>query len=119
MVRGSYEAAGAAGAALKNVVHGVWLGHPLHPVLTDIPVGAWTTALVLDSFEASTGDEAYGRGADIFSGVGTAAAAEVQARRAVHAEASAVDGKTAGFTEAGIRSRKVNRCLSCTTRRYT
>jgi nitrite reductase/ring-hydroxylating ferredoxin subunit/uncharacterized membrane protein len=27
----------------------VWLGHPLHPVLTDIPVGAWTAAMILDA----------------------------------------------------------------------
>ena len=32
----------------KDFLHGKWLGHALHPVLTDIPVGAWTTALVLD-----------------------------------------------------------------------
>ena len=33
---------------VKDFLHGKWLGHALHPVLTDIPVGAWTTALVLD-----------------------------------------------------------------------
>ena len=33
----------------KNFLHGTWLGHPLHPVLTDIPVGAWTAAQVLDN----------------------------------------------------------------------
>ena len=32
----------------KDFLHGKWLGHALHPVLTDIPVGAWTTALALD-----------------------------------------------------------------------
>lgn len=31
-----------------NLLHGTWLGHPLHAALTDVPVGAWTTALVLD-----------------------------------------------------------------------
>ena len=30
-VRGAYEAAGPAGQRAKNAVHGVWLGHPLHP----------------------------------------------------------------------------------------
>ena len=33
---------------IKNILHGTWLGHPLHPVLTDIPIGAWTAAAVLD-----------------------------------------------------------------------
>ena len=33
---------------LKNLLHGVWLGHPLHPVLTDLPIGLWTSATLLD-----------------------------------------------------------------------
>jgi nitrite reductase/ring-hydroxylating ferredoxin subunit len=33
---------------VKDVLHGVWLGHPLHPVLTDLPIGFWTSAFVLD-----------------------------------------------------------------------
>ena len=33
---------------IRNFLDGVWLGAPLHPALTDVPVGAWTTALLLD-----------------------------------------------------------------------
>ena len=33
---------------LKDLLHGTWLGHPLHPLLTDVPVGAFTVAIVLD-----------------------------------------------------------------------
>jgi nitrite reductase/ring-hydroxylating ferredoxin subunit/uncharacterized membrane protein len=33
---------------LKDVLSGVGLGHPLHPVLTDIPIGAFTGATILD-----------------------------------------------------------------------
>jgi len=32
----------------KDILNGTWLGHPLHPVLTDVPVGAFTTAVLLD-----------------------------------------------------------------------
>ncbi len=32
----------------KDVLSGVWLGHPLHPMLTDLPIGFWTSALTLD-----------------------------------------------------------------------
>jgi nitrite reductase/ring-hydroxylating ferredoxin subunit/uncharacterized membrane protein len=32
----------------KDALHGVWLGHPLHPLLTDLPIGFWTSAWVLD-----------------------------------------------------------------------
>jgi hypothetical protein len=48
-VTGAFEAGGDMGRRIRDVLHGTWLGHPLHPVLTDIPLGAWTTALVLDA----------------------------------------------------------------------
>jgi nitrite reductase/ring-hydroxylating ferredoxin subunit/uncharacterized membrane protein len=32
----------------KDVLHGVWLGHPLHPLLTDLPIGFWTSAFMFD-----------------------------------------------------------------------
>lgn len=31
-----------------DALHGVWLGHPLHPALTDLPIGAWTSAGLMD-----------------------------------------------------------------------
>jgi len=45
--------AGAVSAAIpagivKNTLSGTFLGHPLHPVLTDLPIGFWTSAWVLD-----------------------------------------------------------------------
>jgi len=73
-VQKAYEAAGDTGRQVKNAVHGVWLGHPLHPVLTDIPLGAWATALVFDTAESATGDRSCGRAADIAVGVGVAGA---------------------------------------------
>jgi len=73
-VHQAYEAGGEAGRALKNAAHGVWLGHPLHPVFTDLPIGSWTTALALDAAESATGDPGYGRAADLAIGVGLAGA---------------------------------------------
>lgn len=32
----------------KDVLSGTWLGHPLHPLLTDLPIGFWTSAFTLD-----------------------------------------------------------------------
>ena len=29
---------------LRNFLNGTWLGEPLHVVLTDLPIGAWTAA---------------------------------------------------------------------------
>ena len=74
-VRGAYKAAGETGRQLKNAAHGVWLHHPLHPVLTDIPIGAWTTSLVLDAAASGTGDAGMRSAADVAMAVGLAGAA--------------------------------------------
>ena len=47
-VVGLYEAGGTTGRRIRDALHGTWLGHPLHPVLVSIPLGAWTVAAVLD-----------------------------------------------------------------------
>src|SRR5438105_881101 len=74
-IRHAYEAAGAAGQAAKNAMHGVWLGHPLHPVFTDLPIGAWTTSLVLDAVATARRDPAMARAADVAIAIGLAGAA--------------------------------------------
>jgi nitrite reductase/ring-hydroxylating ferredoxin subunit/uncharacterized membrane protein len=48
VVGGSYKLLGAPGHTLKTFVHGTWLGHPLHPLITDVPIGAWTLAVLFD-----------------------------------------------------------------------
>jgi nitrite reductase/ring-hydroxylating ferredoxin subunit/uncharacterized membrane protein len=35
-------------SARKDLLSGTWLGRPLHPVLTDVVIGFWTSASVLD-----------------------------------------------------------------------
>ena len=62
-VNRAYAAAGEPGRTLKDMLNGTWLGHSLHPAITDVPVGAWTAALVLDLL----GER---RGAKIAVGVG-------------------------------------------------
>ncbi|GAB7003357.1 DUF2231 domain-containing protein [Nocardioides sp. AN3] len=32
----------------RHVLQGHWLGHALHPLMTDLPIGFWTSANVLD-----------------------------------------------------------------------
>ena len=71
-VRSAFEAGGSVGRQAKDALHGVWLGHPLHPVFTDVPIGAWTTALALDA--AANGDPAMRRAATFAMGVGLAGA---------------------------------------------
>jgi nitrite reductase/ring-hydroxylating ferredoxin subunit/uncharacterized membrane protein len=69
-----YDAGGAAGGTVKNALHGTWLGHPLHAVLTDVPVGAWTVALVLDGLDARAGNRRWRQAADGAVGIGIAGA---------------------------------------------
>jgi nitrite reductase/ring-hydroxylating ferredoxin subunit/uncharacterized membrane protein len=33
---------------IRDTLHGVWLGHPLHPLLVQMPVGMWLSASALD-----------------------------------------------------------------------
>jgi nitrite reductase/ring-hydroxylating ferredoxin subunit/uncharacterized membrane protein len=69
LVKEAFASAGETGQVVKNALHGVWLGHPLHPAITDVPVGSWTAAAVLDVLE-STGRKEYGAGADAAIAVG-------------------------------------------------
>jgi nitrite reductase/ring-hydroxylating ferredoxin subunit/uncharacterized membrane protein len=74
-VKGAYASAGEAGQRAKNFAHGVWLAHPLHPVFTDIPIGAWTAGLVIDAVAAAKHDRAMQRAGDVAIAVGLAGAA--------------------------------------------
>src|SRR6478672_1844315 len=38
------------GSPAKHLLSGAWLGHALHPVLTDLPIGSFTSAVLLDFF---------------------------------------------------------------------
>ena len=50
---------GEAGRTVKDGLNGTWLGHPLHPVLTDIPIGAWMMAEVFDGLDSVGGGSRY------------------------------------------------------------
>ncbi|HZC84462.1 MAG TPA: hypothetical protein VE194_08530, partial [Rubrobacter sp.] len=58
------EAVAAGGTTARNVLDGVWLEAPLHPALTDLPVGCWTAALVFDGLDVATGKEPVRHAAD-------------------------------------------------------
>jgi nitrite reductase/ring-hydroxylating ferredoxin subunit/uncharacterized membrane protein len=61
---------------LKDLLSGTWLGHPLHPPLTDVVIGAWTSALLLDLVGGERGREAADRliAAGVLAAVPTASA---------------------------------------------
>ena len=71
-VAAAFQAGGDTGRRVRDFLHGTWLGHPLHPALTDIPLGAWTTALALDA--AGDKNKGMARAADAAIGIGIAGA---------------------------------------------
>src|SRR5215218_4921492 len=58
------DAVDAGGITARNALDGVWLEAPLHPALTDVPVGAWTAALVFDGLDVVTGKRPVRHAAD-------------------------------------------------------
>lgn len=56
-------------APLKDILHGTPLNHPLHPALTDIPIGAWSLVALFDAAEVF-GREEFRPAADLAIGVG-------------------------------------------------
>jgi len=55
---------------VRNALSGTAIGHPLHPVLTDLPIGAWSMAAILDTVGGRGGQQA----ADLAIGVGIVSA---------------------------------------------
>src|ERR1051325_8508746 len=74
-IKTAYSSAGQPGRIAKDALHGVWLGHPLHPVFTDIPIGAWTTGLVLDAMAAAKNEPVLEQAADTAIAIGLVGAA--------------------------------------------
>lgn len=53
---------------MRDFLHGVWLGHPLHPTMVTVPIGSWLSAAILDVMPGQR------RAANTLVTVGTAAA---------------------------------------------
>jgi nitrite reductase/ring-hydroxylating ferredoxin subunit/uncharacterized membrane protein len=55
---------------LRNFLNGTWLGEPLHVVVTDLPIGAWTAAMLFDLLDLITDRHEFALAADTSIGVG-------------------------------------------------
>lgn len=60
------------GTTARNVLDGVWMEVPLHPVLTDVPIGSWTATLVFDGLDIVSGKRAMRNAADASLALGVA-----------------------------------------------
>jgi len=64
---------GSLTRAIADALHGTWFGHPLHPALTDIPIGAWVLAAGFDAYAGLGGGPQAAHTADTLIAVGVAA----------------------------------------------
>ena len=68
------KAVDAGGTTARNMLDGVWLEAPLHPVMTDVPIGTWTATLVFDGLDLATGKRPVRHAADASLVMGTVGA---------------------------------------------
>src|SRR5262252_1225626 len=66
-------AGGRPGAQrLRNFLNGTWLGEPLHAVVKDVPIGAWTVAMIFDALSLIGSGREFARAADASIAIGLA-----------------------------------------------
>lgn len=58
------EAVNAGGMTVRNILDGTPMELPLHPALTDVPMGAWSATIVFDGLDAVAGSRAMRNAAD-------------------------------------------------------
>lgn len=56
----------------RSFLNGTWIGHPLHPAITDVPIGSWVIAAIFDIFWliSPTSFAWAARGAELAVGLG-------------------------------------------------
>src|SRR6478672_1383996 len=70
-----YANGSSSAQKIRNFLNGTWLGEPLHVVLTDVPIGAWTVAMVFDALEMINSRHEFAVAADTSVAIGLAGAA--------------------------------------------
>src|SRR5204863_3835495 len=60
---------------IRNFLNGTWLGEPLHVVLTDVPIGAWTVAIAFDVLDLIRARREFALAADTSIAIGLVGAA--------------------------------------------
>jgi nitrite reductase/ring-hydroxylating ferredoxin subunit/uncharacterized membrane protein len=90
-------------AKVKEALSGTWIGHPVHPLLITLPIGTWTSAVLLDWLGGGDGE----RSADRLVLAGLAAAAPTVAtgwNDWADAEPASDAVRRVGFVHAGFNA---------------
>jgi nitrite reductase/ring-hydroxylating ferredoxin subunit/uncharacterized membrane protein len=98
------------GGPAKDALSGVFMGHALHPLLTDVPIGTWTSATLLDLAGGADSDTAARR----LIGAGLLAAAPtIVTGWSDWADAEPADDgvRRAGFVHAAVNAAAVTLML--------
>ena len=70
-----YANGSASAQKIRNFLNGTWLGEPLHVVLTDVPIGAWTVAIIFDALDLIRKRREFSLAADTSLAIGLLGAA--------------------------------------------
>ena len=90
IVQRAVNATGGSNSFVSDLLHGRFLGHALHPLVTDIPIGAWSMTAAFDALAAfGVRDLEAGADAALIIGIAGAAAAGITG----YAEWSDTDGE--------------------------
>ena len=63
-VRSVLGGEGPSGDRVRELLHGTWLHEPLHALMTDVPIGSWTAAVLFDAIGALGGSKTMDKAAD-------------------------------------------------------
>jgi nitrite reductase/ring-hydroxylating ferredoxin subunit/uncharacterized membrane protein len=83
---------------LRDLLHGTWLGHPVHPVLVQLPVGAFMSAAVMDALPGQR------RAATTLIAVGAASAGPAMAAGLVDWSSLPRDQRRVGLVHASANT---------------
>lgn len=88
-----------ANPTIRDILQGRWLGHALHPVLVEVPIGTWASAALLDVFGSRRDADA----ARFLTGVGLLAVLPTaMSGWAEYAETTRSAEKRVGVVHAGV-----------------
>ncbi len=87
---------------VADTLHGTWLGHPLHPVLTDVTIGAWMMGAAFDVMGEVTDDDGIRTAADRLTLIGTLSAGPTAITGLVDYSAAPKPSITSGTLHAGL-----------------